>query len=272
MQKSVQQAISSMHSRYFDSMTLKEIASEVFVSPYHFSRIFSRAMGVTPGRYLAAIRLFEAKRLLLTTSLTVSDIVCSVGYNSVGTFTSRFTRAVGMSPTQYRDPGVSRLLVAASADFQRLPTLEAMHEALHGRGPAHPTGSSITGTLELPLSAGPVNVLVGVFSSPIPQQAPVAYQALTCSETAELAIHGVPAGRWTVIALARPTGASAETVLIGNIRQPLTVTAGNTATVNLRMRALEPTDPPLAFTLASPVIRPRSGHTGRRNPVGQSAA
>jgi len=55
----------------------------MFVSPFHFSRIFAKTVGLTPGRYLTALRLFEAKRLLLSTSLTVSDVVCSVGYSSV---------------------------------------------------------------------------------------------------------------------------------------------------------------------------------------------
>src|SRR5439155_19448265 len=115
--------------RYFEPITLSALAAEVYVSPFHFSRIFARATGVTPGRFLTAVRLFEAKRLLLTTSLTVSDIVCSVGYSSVGTFTSRFARAVGMTPTQYRDPEVGELLVASAPHFQRLPSLPALRDA-----------------------------------------------------------------------------------------------------------------------------------------------
>ncbi len=92
MHQAVQRTIESMHARYSEPITLADLASEVFVSPFYFSRIFAKATGVTPCRYLTAVRLFEAKRLLLTTGMTVSDIVCSVGYSSVGTFTSRFTR------------------------------------------------------------------------------------------------------------------------------------------------------------------------------------
>lgn len=117
----VLQAITSIRDRYFESITLADLASEVFISRFHFSRMFADATGVTPGRFLTAVRLFEAKRLLLTTSLNVSDIVCSVGYSSVGTFTSRFSRAVGMTPTQYREPQVAELLVAISPTLQRIP-------------------------------------------------------------------------------------------------------------------------------------------------------
>ena len=46
--------------------------------------------------------MLEAKRLLLSTSLSVADIACRVGYPGIGTFTTRFTRMVGVSPGRYR--------------------------------------------------------------------------------------------------------------------------------------------------------------------------
>ena len=122
----------------------------MFVSPFHFSRMFAKATGVTPGRYLTAVRLFEAKRLLLTTSLTVSDIVCSVGYSSVGTFTSRFTRAVGMTPTQYREPEVGELLVALAPNFRGLPSLRTLRAAGRGCASLRSGDGVINGRMEMP--------------------------------------------------------------------------------------------------------------------------
>ncbi|MFD1151045.1 helix-turn-helix domain-containing protein, partial [Saccharothrix hoggarensis] len=139
LRSAVRQAIACMHENYRETITLGRLAAEVFVSPFHFSRVFAKATGITPGRYLTAVRLFEAKRLLLTTSLTVSDIVCSVGYSSTGTFTSRFTRAVGMTPTQYRDPRVDEMLVALSPNLRRLPALPVL-EAARAAAPAAGTG------------------------------------------------------------------------------------------------------------------------------------
>src|ERR1700749_3791292 len=144
MLMAVEKAISSINARYDRPITLNELAAEGDVSP------FPRITGVTPGRYRAALRLFEAKRLLLTTSLTVSDIVCSVGYSSVGTFTSRFTRAVGMTPTQYRDPAVADLLIALSPGFQRIPSFETMRAAGIDCARPQQDGGALVGQLEMP--------------------------------------------------------------------------------------------------------------------------
>nr|AGO97152.1 AraC family transcription regulator [Streptomyces sp. CNT-179] len=252
MEKSVRQAVAFIRSRYDEPLTLNEVAAEVFVSPYHFSRIFSRAIGLTPGRYLTAVRLFAAKRMLLTTDLTVSDIVCSVGYNSVGTFTSRFTRAVGMSPTQYRDPAVSRLLVAASDDFARLPDLADMIEASRSRPQLNGCAHSLSGTLDIPWSAGRTDALVGVFSDAAPQGAPVAFEAFTARGRTEFEVTGVPSGPHHVIAVAMPHGARGEQrrVLTANTRGHVKIACGINTYVSLSMAPTEETAPPIAVTLA----------------------
>jgi len=252
MEKSVRQAVEAIRSRYYEPITLNEIAAEVFVSPYHFSRVFSRAIGLTPGRYLTAVRLFAAKRMLLTTDLTVSDIVCSVGYNSVGTFTSRFTRAVGMSPTQYRDPAVSRLLVAASHDFARLPELGEMLEAGRNRPRPGQWTTSVHGALDIPEAVGRADVMVGVFSEATPQGAPVAFEALSARGRTEFEISGVPCGAHHLIAVAMPHGArSADApVLTAVTRRPAKVVAGLNTYVSLPLEPATETDPPVAVTLA----------------------
>jgi len=91
-----------MHERLGEDLCLTEMAEVASMSVYHFARIFREQTGLPPATYLAALRLSEAKRLLLETSLSVADICFKVGYNSIGTFTSRFTQVVGMSPGRYR--------------------------------------------------------------------------------------------------------------------------------------------------------------------------
>lgn len=256
MERSVRQAVASMHKRYCDPLTLNEIAAEVFVSPYHFSRVFSRAVGVTPGKYLTSVRLFAAKRLLLTTALTVSDIVCSVGYNSVGTFTSRFTRAVGMSPTQYRDPKVAELLVVASHEYSCLPSAEEMRWARRLRprppGPSH----SISGAIDLPEEAGQVDVLVAVFPEAIPQGSPVAYEVLSVKGRAEFTISDVPTGPHVVIALAVPRRKTprAGRMFMGSTRHPVKIARGLRTYVQLSLSEVQETDAPIAVTLAQPTM------------------
>ncbi|HXV92093.1 MAG TPA: helix-turn-helix transcriptional regulator [Pseudonocardia sp.] len=260
MQPTVRQAISSIHARYYEPITLNGLAAEVFTSPFHFSRVFSKATGVTPGRYLTAVRLFEAKRLLLTTSLTVSDVVCSVGYSSVGTFTTRFTRAVGMTPSRYRDPEVRELVLAVAPHFQRLPALEAMREARIACG-AGRGGASITGRILFPVGTQPGNVLVGAFSERIPQCAPAAYTGMSGVRSTDYALRNLPAGRWTVIAVAQHPahGTSPAGLTIGFADARATAPGVEQTPATIRMRPLQPTDPPIAITLASRAVRPATG-------------
>ncbi|MFV2194647.1 helix-turn-helix transcriptional regulator [Nocardiopsis sp. LOL_012] len=252
MEKAVRQAVTFIRSRYHDPITLSDVAAEVFVSPYHFSRIFSRSVGLTPGRYLTAVRLFAAKRMLLTTDLTVSDIVCSVGYNSVGTFTSRFTRAVGMSPTQYRTPDVARMVVAASDDFARLPGLGDMVEARRHRQIPPEGNGTLSGSLNVPLSAGRADALVAVFGDAAPQGAPLAFEAFPAHGRTEFEVTGVPRGSHHVIAVAMSygSGMEEERVLTAGTRRHVTVEPGLDAYVSLRMGPAGETAPPIAVTLA----------------------
>lgn len=265
MHVAVQRAIAAMQDRYQDPITLTELAAEVFVSPFHFSRLFSKATGVTPGRYLTAVRLFEAKRLLLTSSMTVSDIVCAVGYSSVGTFTSRFTRAVGMSPSQYREPRVHELMLAIAPHFQRVPSLEALRDAGRGCASAHSGTATISARVDLPAGLPPANLLVGVFGETIPQCGPVAYSGLPSTGSATVTLEHVPAGRWVVLAAAQHIGLDGRpTLSFGALRQPLVVGDDQSLGVRIRARALEPTDPPIAITLA--------GGSGRPTAPGRSGA
>ncbi|WP_285508529.1 peroxidase-related enzyme [Actinokineospora sp. NBRC 105648] len=91
-----------MRDRLGESLTIDDMARVARFSKFHFSRLFQRHTGVPPARFLSALRLAEAQRLLATTRLRVTDIGLRVGYHSPGTFSSRFKRHVGLSPTQYR--------------------------------------------------------------------------------------------------------------------------------------------------------------------------
>jgi AraC-like DNA-binding protein len=89
-------------SRYLEPLTVDDLAAAAGLSRAHFSREFRRAFGVSPHGYLLTRRLERAAALLRTTDRSVADVCFSVGLQSVGSFTSSFTRTFGVSPTAYR--------------------------------------------------------------------------------------------------------------------------------------------------------------------------
>jgi AraC-like DNA-binding protein len=88
--------------RYFEPLNVAALAAAAGLSPAHFSREFRRAFGESPHRYLLTRRLERAAALLRNTDRTVADICLMAGFTSVGSFTTRFGRTFGLSPTVYR--------------------------------------------------------------------------------------------------------------------------------------------------------------------------
>jgi AraC-like DNA-binding protein len=89
-------------ARYFEPLDVDDLARAAGLSRAHFSREFRRAFGDSPHAYLLTRRLERAAALLRMTDRTVADVCFSVGLQSVGSFTTSFTRTYGMSPTAYR--------------------------------------------------------------------------------------------------------------------------------------------------------------------------
>jgi AraC-like DNA-binding protein len=89
-------------ARYSEPLDVDDLARAARLSRAHFSREFRRAFGEPPHSYLLTRRLERAAALLRTTDRSVADICFSVGLQSVGSFTTSFTRTYGVSPTAYR--------------------------------------------------------------------------------------------------------------------------------------------------------------------------
>lgn len=88
--------------RYFEPLDVADMANAAGLSRAHFSRQFRRVFGESPHAYLLTRRLERAAALLRATDRSVADICHLVGLESVGSFTTSFTRAYGRSPTAYR--------------------------------------------------------------------------------------------------------------------------------------------------------------------------
>jgi AraC-like DNA-binding protein len=80
---------------------LEDAAREAGLSPYHFLRMFSKVLGVTPHQYLVRSRLRHAARLLAARERSVTDIALDVGFGDVSNFVRSFRRAAGVSPRRF---------------------------------------------------------------------------------------------------------------------------------------------------------------------------
>jgi AraC-like DNA-binding protein len=89
-------------ARYREPLDVPALARAAHLSPAHFGREFRRTFGETPHQYLLMRRLERAAALLRTTDRSVADVCLTVGLRSIGSFTTSFSRALGLSPTAYR--------------------------------------------------------------------------------------------------------------------------------------------------------------------------
>src|SRR5436189_670021 len=101
-------------ARYAEPLDVDDMAGAAGLSRAHFSREFRRTFGESPHGYLLTRRLERAAALLRNTDRSVAEICVTVGLKSLGSFTTSFGRAYGMSPTAYRaayPPAASRIQI-----------------------------------------------------------------------------------------------------------------------------------------------------------------
>ncbi len=239
----VECAIQTMHSHLHEVLTLEDLASVACLSPSYFTRVFHRLIGIPPCEFLLALRFQAARRLLLTTPLSVTDICFEVGYSSLGSFTSRFTHLVGLSPRLLRQRAHAfEPLAAESAEFfPTTPSGMSRNNALLGRISAPAT---FRGT-----------IYVGLFTSPIPQGRPV--RCTTLSSPGWYMLHGMADGVYHLRAAAFPVAADihssllpGEKQLLGNNASPLVIRHGQVSgDPDLVLHPPRLTDPPLVMGL-----------------------
>lgn len=87
---------------YASPLDVPALARAAYMSPGHFSRSFRAAFGETPYSYLMTRRIERAKALLRHGELSVTEVCFAVGCTSLGSFSSRFTELVGVTPSAYR--------------------------------------------------------------------------------------------------------------------------------------------------------------------------
>lgn len=94
-----------VRDRHRSELRIADIAASVHLTPSHAMTVFRRTVGVTLGEYVTMCRVAEAQRLLLTTSLRVTEIAGAAGFGSLSSFYEHVTAACGMTPREYRRQG-----------------------------------------------------------------------------------------------------------------------------------------------------------------------
>ena len=243
--RAIQHVVEVMRTDPGARLDLEAMAAVAAMSRFHFLRVFEEVTAVSPARLLTALRMHQAKRMLLETSLPVTDVCFETGYNSLGTFTRLFTYFIGVSPSSFRKLG--------EALAQR-PTAALAWGDLPRQPPPRPV-RSIVGTVRGPAGFdGPI--FVGAFSSPIPQHRPMSGGLLLQQGPFELELPqddppsclmaaGFPANLNGVGYLLP----SATEVLVASVPLRAEVYGGPLLAYDLALRPMEPFDPPILTAL-----------------------
>lgn len=101
-QLSLSKTISYINEHFAEPITLDELSALAALSPYYFTRLFTRETGMTPHQYLITMRINSAKFLLKTTALPVKEIGFSCGFTSESSFCTTFRKREGKTPGEYR--------------------------------------------------------------------------------------------------------------------------------------------------------------------------
>ena len=112
---------------YAQPLDVPAMAATALMSPAHFSRRFRSTYGETPYSYLMTRRIERAKALLRQ-GVSVTDACMGVGCTSLGSFSSRFTEIVGVTPSQYRgrDHGDLEMVPSCVSMFATRPQRTAV--------------------------------------------------------------------------------------------------------------------------------------------------
>lgn len=249
--ESVERVISAMRDHIDQPLSLGSMAKIAFTSRYHFNRTFRQVTGIPPSQFLYALRLERAKRLLMHTQKKIIDICYGVGYNSVGTFTRRFTDMLGISPKAFRE-----LSQSSGKGMSKYSDGTAASEA-------HPdSGCCVSGFVSAPARFRGL-IFVGLFDTPMPQGKPLACSITTKSGAYRFT--GAPKGEFYLFAVGleepihAPDCFQYESALRGG-GQLLHITHNSIqGSTYLRLRPPSPFDPPIL--LALPILMEQPGAT-----------
>jgi AraC family transcriptional regulator len=233
--EAVETVIEAIGERLDRPFELEEMARIAYLSPFYFNRVFRQITGLPPRRFQTALRMVAAKRMLLTSDLSVTEICLEVGYRSLGTFVTQFRQLVGVSPRTLRRMGEQPW------PLQAVP-------------PAAPPvqGGTVSGVVDV-ADVTPRITFVGAFAEASPQGIPRACSMLSGPGPRRYRLAGVPPGRHHIAAAAIPCSTDPRSYLLPDASAvrvaiaPREVVARADVPVlrDLRLRPMRTTDPPI---------------------------
>lgn len=262
--QAVERVISNVSQKLDEAFTLDEMARMAFLSPFHFNRVFHEITGLPPTQFLYALRIEAAKRLLLTSRMSVTEICFEVGYNSLGSFTSRFKELVGLSPRAFRNLG------------KQIRAFDWNH--LYDEGWKSNDEQKYDAYLEGEISAPPdFNeglIFVGLFEQMIPQSRPVAGTLLVRPEIFKFSLPELKKNALYLLVAALPRTADPHEYLLPHFSRLYVgvgfkpIIAGQSlAGHNVHVRRLKTTDPPILTALPQLLVSGLQRITGAVNPT-----
>ena len=231
----VERVVARMRARADAPLNLAEMATAAGVSRCHFDRVFRFVTGLSPRRFQTALRLHTATRLLLTTERAVTDVCFDVGYESLGSFITKFTGTFGVSPQRLRQ-------IADRFDQPLMRWLEGLPMQ---------RGDAIRGRIAFD-SAGVA--FIGLFGERIADESPMACAIVR--ESGAFGMSAPPDGRYHALAIAMRPEQRAIDVLLDDALpraaapRPILVRRGIASEeIALTLRGPEAIDPPVNLTL-----------------------
>ncbi|MDF2649504.1 MAG: transcriptional regulator [Paenibacillus sp.] len=241
----IDEIIAYINKHIYDPLPLAHLAAHVSYSPYHFARIFKERIGLPPLYYVSSVRLQKAKDLLLRSNLSVRDIGLEIGQQSLGTFTTRFTERVGVSPSDFRNSTMQ-----ADEHFRTLQKLKEWHSD------NSPSTQYITikGTIHTEIPFEGV-ILIGLFAKPIPEGLPL-YGTLVSSSSGNFSFTDVKPGTYYLMATSVSWGMQAidfllpHTTLRTRSKEPIIVEPFSYIPhMQVMLHLPHPDDPPILISL-----------------------
>ena len=233
----VERVVARMRESADAPLNLADMAAAAGVSRCHFDRMFRFVTGLSPRRFQTALRLHAATRLLLTTERAVTEVCFDVGYESLGSFITKFTATFGVSPQRLRQ-------IADRFDQPLARWLE---------GVRMPRGRDIRGRIAFPRPFAGI-VFVGLFGERIADESPMACAIVRGPGAFGMA--APPDGRYHAMAIAmRPEQRAIDVLLDDTLPRaaaphPVIVRRGAASEeIALALRGPEAIDPPVNLTL-----------------------